>query len=124
MTDDCLQSSCSCHEPTPIRLCKTDIKGGEITHAEILPEPQTWDWKSDLIPEFSSVAVRNEDRVDGYEMETAVAFIEKVLASHKQTLKQRVGEMNVMGIGGGFGKGFEAGFLKAKSDIERIIGEV
>lgn len=59
--------------------------------------PATPDWEKGIIPQYSKIAVVNEDRVDGYEMIPATDFINALLTqSRLQDRQELVGKVEAL----------------------------
>lgn len=63
---------------------------GEQCNCECHKHPQRVDWLKTIIPEYSSIAVLNEDLVDGYEMIKAVPFIATVETNARRSEREMV----------------------------------
>jgi hypothetical protein len=80
--------ACPCHtEPQEVAECKEcQFENGEHSfecskYKDKFEEVA--DWEKTIIPEYSNIAVLNEDCVDGYEMVKAVPFITKTLEQER-----------------------------------------
>jgi hypothetical protein len=56
-------------------------------------DPLPEGWREELIPDYSKLAFKNEDRVDGYEMIDAISFITKVEAAAIRSTVEKVREV-------------------------------
>ncbi len=54
---------------------------------------QNTDWEKEVIPEYSKLAIENEDRADGYEMVPAIPFIRSLLQAREEWLKEHIGAL-------------------------------
>lgn len=52
--------------------------------------PATPDWEKGIIPQYSKIAVVNEDRVDGYEMIPATDFIRNLRLQYQKELVENL----------------------------------
>ena len=97
MYDKCAKSACSCHTKAPTVSERMESQMGNALRKlgdvplKPLEAPTIPEWESQLIPEYSKLAVFNEDSADGYEMVPAIPFIRSTL--QEATREARVKEL-------------------------------